>query len=59
MATTETTATSTSPADLGLLILRIGVGAAMIQAGLIKALDFSTTAASWSPAAGACRRSPP
>ena len=45
MATTETTPElTTSPADLGLLILRIGVGAAMIQAGLIKALDFSTTA---------------
>ena len=44
MATTDTTPTTTSPADLGLLILRIGVGAAMIQAGLIKASDFSTTA---------------
>ena len=44
MATTEKTPTTTSPADLGLLILRIGVGAAMIQAGLIKAFDFSTTA---------------
>lgn len=31
-------------ADVGLLILRIGVGAAMIQAGLIKASDFGTTA---------------
>jgi putative oxidoreductase len=40
----DTTAASSSPADLGLLILRIGVGAAMIQAGLIKALDFGTTA---------------
>lgn len=44
MATVENTPVSTSAADLGLLILRIGVGAAMIQAGLIKALDFSTTA---------------
>ncbi len=44
MTATETTATSPSPADLGLLILRIGVGAAMIQAGLIKAFDFGTTA---------------
>ena len=44
MATTEATPISTSPADIGLLILRIGVGAAMIQAGLIKALDFGTTA---------------
>jgi putative oxidoreductase len=38
------TETTPSPADLGLLILRVGVGAAMIQAGLIKALDFGTTA---------------
>jgi putative oxidoreductase len=45
MSTAETTVeTSTTLADLGLLILRIGVGAAMIQAGLIKAFDFSTTA---------------
>ena len=29
--------------DLGLLLLRIGIGAATIQAGLIKAFDFSTT----------------
>jgi putative oxidoreductase len=42
--TIETTETPTTAADLGLLILRIGVGAAMIQAGLIKALDFNTTA---------------
>ncbi len=44
MATTDATPIATSPADIGLLILRIGVGAAMIQAGLIKALDFGTTA---------------
>lgn len=43
MASTETTGTSTPLADLGLLILRIGVGAAMIQAGLIKLFDFNTT----------------
>jgi uncharacterized membrane protein YphA (DoxX/SURF4 family) len=43
MSSTETTATSTPLADLGLLILRIGVGAAMIQAGLIKLFDFSAT----------------
>jgi uncharacterized membrane protein YphA (DoxX/SURF4 family) len=43
-ATTETTRTTTSTADAGLLILRIGVGAAVVQAGLIKALDFGTTA---------------
>src|SRR3954470_13374201 len=43
MATTEvTTPSTTSLADIGLLILRIGVGAAMIQAGLRKAVDFST-----------------
>ena len=43
MDTTDATRLSTSPADVGLLILRIGVGAAMLQAGLIKALDFGTT----------------
>jgi len=42
-ATTETTRTTTSTAEVGLLILRIGVGAALVQAGLIKALDFGTT----------------
>jgi putative oxidoreductase len=41
-ATTQTS--SSSLADLGLLILRIGVGAAMLQAGLRKAFDFGTTA---------------
>ncbi|MGX9787357.1 DoxX family protein [Mycobacterium sp. MMS18-G62] len=43
-ATAETSATTTSMADIGLLILRIGVGATMIQAGLIKAFDFNTAA---------------
>lgn len=45
MTTTEATTptTTSSLADIGLLILRIGVGAAMIQAGLIKAFDFNTT----------------
>ncbi len=44
MATSHDTGeTSTQLIDIGLLILRIGVGATMIQAGLIKALDFSTT----------------
>lgn len=45
MATTEMTApTSTTPlADIGLLVLRIGVGASLLQAGLIKAFDFNTT----------------
>jgi putative oxidoreductase len=45
MATTEASSIATSPADLGLLILRIGIGAAMIQAGLIKALGFGATVA--------------
>jgi putative oxidoreductase len=43
-ATTETTRTTTSTAEVGLLILRIGVGAALVQAGLIKALDLGATA---------------
>jgi uncharacterized membrane protein YphA (DoxX/SURF4 family) len=30
-------------ADIGLLILRIGVGAAILQAGLIEAFDFGAT----------------
>ena len=34
---------TTGVADVGLLLLRLGVGAATLQAGLIKALDFSTT----------------
>jgi putative oxidoreductase len=43
MATTEvSTSTTTSLADAGLLILRIGVGATMLQAGLRKAFDFNT-----------------
>jgi putative oxidoreductase len=44
MASTETTAqTPASLPDIGLLVLRISLGATMIQAGLIKAFDFSTT----------------
>jgi putative oxidoreductase len=43
-ATIEITRTTTSTAEVGLLILRIGVGAALVQAGLIKALDFGATA---------------
>ena len=44
MTTTEvSTPTTASLADAGLLILRIGVGATMIQAGLRKAFDFNTT----------------
>jgi putative oxidoreductase len=43
-STTEVTASKTPVlADVGLLILRIGVGAAILQAGLIKAFDFSAT----------------
>ncbi len=43
-ATTQvSTPTDTSLADAGLLILRIGVGAAMLQAGLRKAFDFNAT----------------
>jgi putative oxidoreductase len=39
-----TTTNTTALADVGLLILRIGVGAAMLHAGLRKVFDFSTTA---------------
>jgi uncharacterized membrane protein YphA (DoxX/SURF4 family) len=41
--TTVNSQATTSLADAGLLILRIGVGATMIQAGLRKAFDFNTT----------------
>jgi uncharacterized membrane protein YphA (DoxX/SURF4 family) len=41
------TETAPTPVDrtvaVGLLILRLGIGAAVLQAGLIKAFDFSTT----------------
>jgi len=56
MAITEaTTRSTTSVADIGLLILRIGLGATMLQAGLRKAFDFNTTAmfmeqGGWHPA---------
>ncbi len=43
MATTDTVRAATSPVDVGLLILRIGIGAAMIQAGLLKVVEFDTT----------------
>ena len=48
MTTTEATTqtTTSSLADTGLLILRIGVGATMLQAGLLKAFDFNTAAGS-------------
>ena len=43
-STAEVTKSNTTAlADIGLLILRIGVGAAILQAGLIKAFDFSAT----------------
>jgi putative oxidoreductase len=46
MVTTQVSIPSaTSIADIGLLILRVGVGAAVLQAGLIKAFDFDTTVA--------------
>jgi len=44
MTTTDVIApTRATAGDVGLLILRIGIGAAMLQAGLIKAFDFGTT----------------
>ena len=46
MTTTDVATTTTArntTADIGLLILRIGVGAAMLHAGLRKVFDFSTT----------------
>jgi uncharacterized membrane protein YphA (DoxX/SURF4 family) len=45
MTTTDVTGRTTalSLTDIGLLILRIGVGATILQAGLIKAFDFGTT----------------
>lgn len=41
--TTVITPTSTGT-DIALLVLRVAVGATMLQAGLIKAVDFTTTA---------------
>lgn len=51
-----TTPNSTALPDAGLLILRIGLGAAMLQAALLKAFDFGTTVGfmetgGWRPAA--------
>jgi len=43
-ATDTVTSALNSTADLGLLVLRIGLGAAILQAGLIKAVDLGTTA---------------
>lgn len=42
MATDLDIRTSAATSDFGLLVLRIAAGATMIQAGLIKALDFGT-----------------
>jgi uncharacterized membrane protein YphA (DoxX/SURF4 family) len=36
-------ASQSGPVDTGLLILRLGIGAALVQAGLIKASDFAMT----------------
>ncbi|MFS0900410.1 DoxX family protein [Mycolicibacterium litorale] len=49
MASTDVESTVTAPAtttrtDIALLVLRLGVGATMLQAGLMKAVDFSTVA---------------
>jgi putative oxidoreductase len=42
---TPTLSATSSSTDLGLLVLRIAVGATMVQAGLMKALDFGSTVA--------------
>ncbi|WP_193047664.1 DoxX family protein [Mycolicibacterium baixiangningiae] len=46
MASTDVRDTVVTPVptgtDIALLVLRLGVGATMLQAGLIKALDFTT-----------------
>lgn len=43
--TTQTRVSGTTTlSDIGLLLLRVGVGATMLQAGLKKFFDFSTTA---------------
>jgi putative oxidoreductase len=39
----EDTRTTTSGLDIGLLVLRLAVGATILQAGLIKLLDFGKT----------------
>jgi putative oxidoreductase len=55
MAIDVDTRSTTSLTDLGLLVLRLGVGATMLQAGLAKFFDFSAVAAGmesgrWRPA---------
>jgi uncharacterized membrane protein YphA (DoxX/SURF4 family) len=46
MASTDVRDTVVTPVstgtDIGLLVLRLGVGATMLQAGLLKAFDFTT-----------------
>ncbi len=42
-ATAAITTTRNTATDIGLLILRVGVGAAILQAGLIKLFDFNAT----------------
>lgn len=42
-ARTSVAAAPTTGIDIGLLILRIGLGAALLQAALMKATDFGTT----------------
>ncbi len=44
-STLSAMSSSSSSTDLGLLVLRIAVGATMVQAGLMKALDFGSTVA--------------
>jgi uncharacterized membrane protein YphA (DoxX/SURF4 family) len=53
-STADSTTSTTTLTDVGLLILRIGLGASMVYAGLRKAFDFSTTtgfmeAGGWQP----------
>lgn len=43
MTTEQQTPSNSASGNVGLLLLRLGVGAALLQAGLIKAVDFSTT----------------
>src|SRR5687768_8707618 len=49
-----TTSSTTHLTDIGLLILRIGIGAAMLHAGLLKVFSFEATtgfmeAGGWTP----------
>lgn len=48
MTSTDVDTTGTTSAytgtDIALLVLRIGIGATMLQAGLLKAVDFASTA---------------